>query len=69
MSASFENTAAWQTEANVKPLKVGPGPDQSNPEADEVVIKVASVAINPSEWKVTNLQPTLVFGLCFGSYH
>lgn len=53
MSTHFVNQAAWQTAANAKPFKVGPGPDQSNPASDEVVIKVEYVAINPSEWKVS----------------
>ncbi|KAK5062865.1 hypothetical protein LTR84_004940 [Exophiala bonariae] len=51
MSTQFVNQAAWQTGANVKPLSVGPGPDQNNPASDEVIIKVEYVAINPSEWK------------------
>lgn len=49
------NQAAWQTAANAKPFKVGPGPDQDDPADDEVVIQVAFVAINPSEWKVRNV--------------
>ncbi|KAI0127652.1 putative alcohol dehydrogenase [Xylariales sp. AK1849] len=51
MAPIESNQAAWQVEAKVKPLKVGPGPDQSKPEVDEVIIEVAAVAINPSEWK------------------
>ncbi len=53
MAAEFDNKAAWQPVASAKQLQVGPGPDQSNPAVDEVVIKVAAVAINPSEWKVS----------------
>ncbi|KEF58096.1 uncharacterized protein A1O9_06019 [Exophiala aquamarina CBS 119918] len=56
MSTQFVNQAAWQTAANTKPLKVGPGPDQSNPASDEVVIKVEYVAINPSEWKMQDFN-------------
>ncbi|KAK5551685.1 hypothetical protein LTR46_010280 [Exophiala xenobiotica] len=51
MAAEIVNRAAWQTGPEVKPLEVGPGPAQDKPAADEVVIKVAYVAINPSEWK------------------
>lgn len=53
------NTAAWQTAAKVKPLKVGPGPDQNLPAADEVVIKVGAAAINPVDWKVHLRAPSL----------
>lgn len=52
MGAEIVNQAAWQTGPKVKPLEVGPGPAQDKPAADEVVIKAAYVAINPSEWKV-----------------
>ncbi|KAK5113598.1 hypothetical protein LTR85_010827 [Meristemomyces frigidus] len=45
------NQAAWQQAAFDKSFVVGPGPDQTHPADDEVVIKVAYVAINPSEWK------------------
>lgn len=53
MSTIENNQAAWHTVAATKPLKVGPGPDQTKLEADEVLIQVAAVAINPSEWKVS----------------
>ncbi|KAK7985624.1 hypothetical protein PG988_003246 [Apiospora saccharicola] len=46
------NQAAFILAADNSPLQVGPGPDQSRPAADEIVVKVAAVAINPSEWKV-----------------
>ncbi|KAK8043511.1 alcohol dehydrogenase [Apiospora rasikravindrae] len=46
------NQVAFILAADNSPLRVGPGPDQSRPAADEVVIQVAAVAINPSEWKV-----------------
>lgn len=52
MSAIENNQAAWLTAATTKPLKIGPGPDHTKLEADEVLIQVAAVAINPSEWKV-----------------
>ena len=53
MSAIENNQAAWLTAATTKPLKIGPGPDHTKLEADEVLIQVAAVAINPSEWKVS----------------
>lgn len=46
----LQNEAAWLLGVGVKPLKVMAGP-QPNPGPDEVVIKVAYVAINPSDWK------------------
>ncbi|KAK7915040.1 GroES-like protein [Apiospora marii] len=46
------NQAAFILAADNSPLQVGPGPDQSSPAADEIVVKVAAVAINPSEWKM-----------------
>lgn len=45
------NEAAWIKEAHGK-LVVGPGPDQLNPAADEVIVKIAAIGVNPSEWKV-----------------
>lgn len=52
MDSELKNNAAWFGGAKGEALKVGPGPDQSDCSADEVIIKVAYVAINPSEWKV-----------------
>ncbi|KAH8668807.1 chaperonin 10-like protein [Xylariales sp. PMI_506] len=53
--ASIEtNQAAWLTGKQVKPLEVGPGPDQTKPEGDEIIIHVAAVAINPVECFVQN---------------
>ncbi|KAK8122973.1 hypothetical protein PG984_011643 [Apiospora sp. TS-2023a] len=46
------NQAALILAPDNSPLQVGPGPDQRNPAADEIVVKVAAVAINPSEWKM-----------------
>lgn len=46
----YPNKAAWQPEANSHHLHVRDGPTPA-PSADEIVIKVAYVAINPSEWK------------------
>ena len=51
MSPITDNQAAWITAPTTKPLKVAPGPSP-DPEHDEIVIKVAVVALNPSEWKV-----------------
>lgn len=48
--ASIENNrAAWIVSEGANPLEVRPGPDQTSPEADEVIIQVAALAINPSE--------------------
>lgn len=52
MASIQDNQAAWLAEARANPMKVGPGPDQSTPAEDELVIKVAYAAANPSEWKV-----------------
>ncbi|ETS75413.1 hypothetical protein PFICI_12357 [Pestalotiopsis fici W106-1] len=49
MSSVESNRAAWLVGEGVNPLEVRPGPDQTKPEAGEVIIKVAAVAINPSE--------------------
>ncbi|KAK8075290.1 alcohol dehydrogenase [Apiospora hydei] len=49
------NQAAFILAADNSPLQVGPGPDQSHPAEDEVVVQVAAVAINPSEWKMKEL--------------
>jgi NADPH:quinone reductase-like Zn-dependent oxidoreductase len=53
MATIENNEAAWLPDAKVKPLKVGSGPDQTKPEANEVIIQVAAVAINPSEGMVS----------------
>ena len=52
MASISNNRAAWQMAAYDKDFSVKPGPDQSQPVDDEVVVQVAYVAINPSEWKV-----------------
>lgn len=49
MSSIESNHAAWIVAECANPLEVRPGPDQTKPEANEVIIKVAAVAINPSE--------------------
>lgn len=49
MAAIESNRAAWYVSERAYPLKVSPGPDQTNPAADEVIIQVAAIAINPSE--------------------
>lgn len=52
MSSITDNTAAWITAPTKKPFEVGPGPEP-DPEPNEVVIRVAVTAINPSEWKAS----------------
>ncbi|KAK4502240.1 hypothetical protein PRZ48_005665 [Zasmidium cellare] len=49
--SAFKNEAAWMMMKNAKELEVkeGPVPD---PAAEEVVIKVAYAAVNPSDWRV-----------------
>lgn len=51
MGSILKNEAAWITAAKTRPLKVGPGLDP-NPSENEVVIKVAYAAVNPTDWKV-----------------
>jgi NADPH:quinone reductase-like Zn-dependent oxidoreductase len=51
MASTLKNEAAWMTAAKKKPLKVGPGPTP-NPSENEIVIKVAYAAVNPTDWKV-----------------
>lgn len=45
------NKAAWLPEAKARPFKVDDAP-YPEPEADEVIIKNAAVAINPVDWKI-----------------
>jgi NADPH:quinone reductase-like Zn-dependent oxidoreductase len=49
MTSIESNRAAWLVSEGANPLQVSQGPDQTNPEADEIIIHVAAVAINPSE--------------------
>jgi NADPH:quinone reductase-like Zn-dependent oxidoreductase len=56
MSSPLSNRAAWLNEKFDKDFLIGPGPDQSSAVDDEVIVKVAYVAINPSEWKVSRLN-------------
>ncbi|KAF4633880.1 hypothetical protein G7Y89_g4234 [Cudoniella acicularis] len=51
MASILKNEAAWMTAAKIKPLKVGLGPTP-NPTENEVVIKVAYAAVNPTDWKM-----------------
>jgi NADPH:quinone reductase-like Zn-dependent oxidoreductase len=62
MSAIENNEAAWFTAAKT-PFEVGPGPDQSKVVEDEIIVKVAAVAINPSEWKVSTKLKQVVMKL------
>ncbi|KAI1841313.1 hypothetical protein JX265_007928 [Neoarthrinium moseri] len=43
------NEAAWIVGEKVHPLEVRPGPDQTKPESNEVIIQVAALAINPTD--------------------
>lgn len=56
------NAAAWIEKANDNPLNVREAP-YWQPEADEVLIKVDSVAINPADWFVQehNIFPTMPY--------
>lgn len=47
----MSNQAAWITEAKANPLKIDKA-DMPKPEANEVVIKNAAIAINPVDWKI-----------------
>jgi NADPH:quinone reductase-like Zn-dependent oxidoreductase len=49
--SAFKNQAAWIMTAKAKDLEVKEGP-VPNPTAEEVVIKVAYAAVNPTDWKV-----------------
>ena len=50
--SAFKNEAAWimMEKANELEVREGPVP---NPTAEEVVIKVAYAAVNPTDWKVS----------------
>jgi NADPH:quinone reductase-like Zn-dependent oxidoreductase len=56
MAQNFENQAAWILAEKERPLKVGPWP-KPDPAENEVVIKVAYAAVNPTDWKVTQSSP------------
>jgi NADPH:quinone reductase-like Zn-dependent oxidoreductase len=57
MVAIEDNQAAYLLGVNVKPLEVRPGPDQTKPEADEVIIQVGAAAINPADVLVSLQKP------------
>jgi hypothetical protein len=59
MTAPVDNQAAWWQSAQDKHFTVAPAPAYT-PADDEVVIKVAYVAINPSEWKVRQPIPWMI---------
>jgi hypothetical protein len=51
MAQITDNIAAWLPEEKAGALEVGPGP-KPTPAENEVVIKVAYAAVNPTDWKV-----------------
>jgi NADPH:quinone reductase-like Zn-dependent oxidoreductase len=51
MVSDLKNEAAWLIGEKVTPLEVRPGPTPQ-PAVDEVVIKVAYAAVNPTDFKV-----------------
>lgn len=53
MASPLKNEAAWISVAKGRPLKVGPGPTP-DPSENELVIKVAYAAVNPTDWAVRN---------------
>ncbi|KAJ5279377.1 alcohol dehydrogenase [Penicillium angulare] len=63
---AFENKAVWAPAPNSRVLEVGPGPTP-NPTENEVVIKVAYVAINPADYKlqegVNHLSYPCIYGI------
>jgi NADPH:quinone reductase-like Zn-dependent oxidoreductase len=50
--SAFKNEAAWIMTEKAKELEVREGP-VPNPTAEEVVIKVAYAAVNPTDWKAS----------------
>jgi hypothetical protein len=60
MSHFTDNQAAFVTAKGKRPLKVGPAP-VPNPGKNEVVIKVAYVAINPVDSIVSPHCPCTVY--------
>lgn len=54
MTQITDNQAAWQPFEKSSYYKVGPAPAPI-PTENEVVIKVAYAAVNPTDWKVTTL--------------
>ncbi|KAH6658029.1 chaperonin 10-like protein [Truncatella angustata] len=49
MASIESNRAAWLVSERADPLQVSSGPDQTKAEENEVIIRVAAIAINPSE--------------------
>lgn len=56
--STFKNDAAWIMTEKAKEFEVKEGP-VPNPAAEEVVIKVAYAAINPSDWRVSTTAAPL----------
>jgi NADPH:quinone reductase-like Zn-dependent oxidoreductase len=51
MSLNFRNEAAWIVAEKSHPLEVSSGP-KPDPIGNEIVIKVAYAAVNPTDYKV-----------------
>jgi NADPH:quinone reductase-like Zn-dependent oxidoreductase len=54
MSSVLKNEAAWVVAEKAYPMEVKPGPTP-NPSENEIVIKVAYAAVNPTDYKVNRL--------------
>ncbi|KAJ5106983.1 alcohol dehydrogenase [Penicillium angulare] len=63
---AFENKAVWAPAPNSRVLEVGPGPSP-NPTENEVVIKVAYVAINPADHKLQEGTNHLSYPCIYGT--
>jgi NADPH:quinone reductase-like Zn-dependent oxidoreductase len=55
MSSELQNEAAWIIAEKAHPMEVRQGPTP-NPTENEIVIKVAYAAVNPTDYKVNMLQ-------------
>ena len=55
MSSQLKNEAAWVVTEKAYPMEVRPGP-VPDPAENEIVIKVAYAAVNPTDYKVKMLM-------------